>query len=83
MFGLLESAIAALSSDVHRVLVFIMQRVNTLTTAVENCYVMKETIYDLGRNHMHLELPEGLSKEQVDQAKELLVLFRQYELYIR
>lgn len=57
-----------------------MDRANIFTTAVDNCYKIKEN--DSGY-FIQCELPEGVNYGELEYYKDLLVLYRQYEVYAR
>lgn len=74
-------AVEAMSADLQNLLVFIMEKVNVLTTALDKCYVIKENEYGY---YMTVEVPpESLEEANLEYYKDLLLLYRQYELFIR
>lgn len=77
---MLTQALAIIDKDLPKILVFIMDRVNVLTTAVDNCFKINKN--DSGYYITH-ELPEGVSEGALEFYKDVLVVYRQYEVYIR
>lgn len=59
-----------------------MDKVNRLTTLIDNCYRVLQKD-DKGGWYLSLELIQGLQDNDLQYAKDLLVLYRQYELFIR
>lgn len=77
---LLNQAIDATNHDIQRSLVLIMDNVNMFTTAIDNCYKITE---DNQGYNLTLELPEGVYEEDLQLIKDLLIVYRQYELFVR
>lgn len=59
-----------------------MDKVNRLTTLIDNCYRVSKT-EDKEEWCLSLNLIQGLREDDLHYAKDLLVLYRQYELFIR
>lgn len=79
---MLVQAIETIQADLQKVLAFVMERVNFLTSALENCYKVRKTHTD-NPYHLYPRIPEGAKKEDVEYYKDLLVLYRQYEIYVK
>ncbi|XP_048522875.1 cilia- and flagella-associated protein 206 isoform X2 [Dendroctonus ponderosae] len=80
---LLDKAIHVIRGGTEETLLMIMERVNTLTTAVEKCYHLKQTYHGY---QMICIIPDELSvkiADDIEYIKHLLIFFRQYELLIR
>lgn len=78
---LINWAIEAISADLEKVLVFVMERVNILTTAIDKFYVIDENEYGY---YIATELPsEGVDEVDLEYYQDLLLLYRQYELCLR
>lgn len=74
-------ATEATSVELQRILVYIMDKVNLLTTALDTVYVFN--IDERGREEMIIRDPENIDAENVEYVKKFLLIFRQYELFIR
>lgn len=79
---MLVNAIETIQADLQKVLVFVMDRVNFLTSAMEYCYKLIKTDTD-NPYHLYLRIPEGVKKEDIEYYKDMLVLYRQYEIYVK
>lgn len=78
---LIAWATEAINGDLQKVLLFVMERVNMMTTVVDKCYVIKENEYGY---YVTSEIPpESFGEADLEYYKDLLLLYRQYELYIR
>lgn len=78
---LINWAVEAISADLEKLLVFVMERVNILTSAVDKCYVLRENEYGY---YVAMEIPaDTIEEADLEYYKDLLLLYRQYELYIR
>lgn len=79
---LINWAIEAISADLQKLLVFVMGKVNTLTNVVDKCYTIKMNEYGY---YMATEIPADTNIDETDLEyfKDMLLLYRQYELYIR
>lgn len=74
-------AIETITTDLQKLLVFVMEKVNTLTTAIDKCYVIKANEYGY---YMAVEIPsESLEGIDLEYYKDMLLMYRQYEIYIR
>ncbi|XP_044753995.1 cilia- and flagella-associated protein 206 [Coccinella septempunctata] len=79
---MLRKALAAMQQELQKLLLTIMQKVNVLTTILDIHYVpvkIKSNSYE-----MHfVDMPEGVSMNDVERIKNLLIMYRQYEIFIR
>lgn len=66
--------------ELHESLVDIMTQINILTTAVDVCFVV-----GVKSNGFYLacDLPPDVDVEDLEYTKDLLIFYRQYEIYIR
>nr|XP_023018288.1 cilia- and flagella-associated protein 206 [Leptinotarsa decemlineata] len=78
---LLDRAVTVVKKEAQFALLKIMETVNLLTTAIDKCYVMIETE---DQNYtMVSQIPSNLFGQRLDQSKDILILYRQYELCVR
>ncbi|XP_060528377.1 cilia- and flagella-associated protein 206-like [Cylas formicarius] len=81
---LLNKAIDVIKEGLQMTLLNVMEKVNTLTTIIDRCYVSKKT-YD--QFEMLFEIPKNIvdfvAGFDIEYTKDLLVFFRQYELIVR
>lgn len=67
--------------DLEKLLVFVMERVNILTSVVDKCCVLRENVYGY---YVAIEIPpDTIEEADLHYYKDLLLLYRQYEIYIR
>ncbi|KAG5886209.1 hypothetical protein JTB14_012576 [Gonioctena quinquepunctata] len=78
---LLERAISAVRDEVQITLLNVMEKVNLLTTVVDKCYVVNET--DDKNYTLVTNLAPYMENVHLEHIKDLLILFRQYEVYVR
>lgn len=78
---ILSNAFAAIQTKLQNELLQVMEKVNVTTSAIENVYVL-ESNDETGYSFV-LNLPEEVSEEFLRYIMEVLVLSRQYEVYIR
>ncbi|KAF5296643.1 hypothetical protein FQR65_LT10183 [Abscondita terminalis] len=77
---LLNEAIEVVVNDIQKTLTNVMEQVYTLTTALDRCYHIEE----YGDTFvLSLNVPENVAKEDVENIKNVLIVFRQYESLIR
>lgn len=79
---MLVQAIETIHSDLQKILTFIMDRVHFFTSVMENCYRLTKTHTD-NPYHLYAKLPEGIEQQDLEYYKDLLVLYRQYEIYVK
>lgn len=74
-------AIEAISADLQKLLSFVMEKVNLLTSVIDNCYRIKKNEYGY---YMATEMPiNSMDEVDLEYFKDILIIYRQYELYIR
>lgn len=73
-------AIEAIKEDLQKILDITADKVNLLTAAVESCFKIKRN--EVGY-YIEKEIPCGTNGEDLEYYKDMLLLFRQYEMYIR
>lgn len=79
---LINWAIDAVNADLQKLLAFVLEKVNLLTCAVDKCYTIKKNEYN--EYYMLIEIPpDTLEEAELEYYKDMLLLYRQYELYIR
>ncbi|KAL3269523.1 hypothetical protein HHI36_008589 [Cryptolaemus montrouzieri] len=79
---MLRKALAAMLQELQKLLLNIMQRVNVLTTILDIHYLpkrMKSNTYEL----YLVNPPAGVTVLDVERIKKLLVMYRQYEIFVR
>ncbi|XP_045472968.1 cilia- and flagella-associated protein 206-like isoform X2 [Harmonia axyridis] len=79
---MLRKACTAMQQESQKLLLSIMQKVNILTTILDIHYIpnqIKSNAYELN----FVELPEGVTMSDVDRIKNLLIMYRQYEIFVR
>lgn len=58
-----------------------MDKVNVLTTIVDRCYILYQGGY--GELKMVCKLPNETEGENIERVKDLLIFYRQCELFFR
>lgn len=78
---LINWATEAISSDLQKLMAFVMGKVNSLTSVIDKCYTIKMNEYGY---YMAIEIPvDTVDEVDLEFFKDMLLLYRQYELYIR
>lgn len=72
----------ALKDKVKIILKEVMNKVNSLTMIVDRCYTLQRREEDEDFILVYT-LPNEMEEEDIEHIKELLVFFRQCELFIR
>ncbi|KAB0798729.1 hypothetical protein PPYR_06609 [Photinus pyralis] len=77
---MLTKALEVTLQDIEKTLESIMETVNLLTTAVDNNYEIEPSAesYVLRRR-----LPDNVDEPQLNHVMNLLIIYRQYELFVR
>ncbi|GLV32787.1 uncharacterized protein CBL_00506 [Carabus blaptoides fortunei] len=78
---ILSNAFHGIQTILQNELLQVMEKVNLTTSAIENVYVLERND-ETGYSYV-LNLPQDVSEEFLRYIMELLILSRQYEVYIR
>lgn len=78
---ILNQAIEITSKDIQNNVSTIIDNVYMLTTAIDRCF--EETMDEHGFLKLSMKLPDGIDPCYLDYIIELLITYRQYELYLR
>ncbi|KAK9879906.1 hypothetical protein WA026_008407 [Henosepilachna vigintioctopunctata] len=79
---MLRRAIEAMQQEIQKILLNVMQKVNVLTTILDIHFVPTE-ITKNNYEMVLINLPEGITLPDIERIKNLLVMFRQYEIFVR
>ncbi|KAJ8960046.1 hypothetical protein NQ318_009483 [Aromia moschata] len=77
---LLRNALKFFTQELQDTLLTIMEKVNLLTTIVDKCYVVQQTEEGL---KMVCTLTPEFAEVYMENVKDLLILYRQFELFVR
>lgn len=78
---LLTKAIEISISDIQKSLEVLMSITDKLTTAIDNCYKIEESVkFDFILTRY---LPNGVEESHLSELQHLLVMYRQHELLAR
>lgn len=79
--SLLEKAVSTIKGEAHATLKKVIDKVNTLTTIVDSCYTLVQGEDEYFK--MVCTLPNQIKKQDIEHVKDMLIFYRQCELYIR
>lgn len=79
---LLEKAAYSIKEEAQVGLMKVMDKVNVLTTIVDKSYVLDQEDED-GEVKMVCKISNENSDETIEEIKDLLIFYRQCELFIR
>lgn len=79
---LLEQSLQIICKESQNRLEGTLATIYMITTAIEECFKL-EWKEALSNYVLYYELPEGVEYEDMEYAKDILVTFRQYEVYLR
>lgn len=78
---LITWALGTITGDLQKLLLFVMERVNLLTTAVDKCFTIRQNEYGY---YVATEIPpKTLEETDLEYYKDMLLLYRQYEIHLR
>lgn len=77
---LLTRAIGAVRNTCEATLTSVMESVNILTTLVDKSYVVKNLH---GEPIVELDTSADVDEPTIEESKDYLILYRQYEVYVR
>lgn len=77
---LLTHAIDLTKDELQETLIYVMGNVNIITTALDNAF---RPLRRGARTVLDLRIPSAVSAAIIEYAKDMLVCYRQFEVYIR
>ncbi|KAF5288636.1 hypothetical protein FQA39_LY15331 [Lamprigera yunnana] len=77
---ILTNALEATVDDINQTLALVMENIYSLTTALDQCYIIEET--EDGYSLLE-ELPPNVTNKDLDYVRDILIMYRQQELFVK